>query len=549
MKELVRITFFLLFCFQSFSQSDLEKVKVEIDTKENSSYSKSDAYLNQARKAEEKKEYVDALYWQKQALFILDSIKDVEKIASINRSIGDIHFEINDFSTSMNYYLRSLEQYEKLSKFQEISSVKKTIGDLYLRLGQCDQAFLSLFEVQRMIQDDKSLNRDEYPSVLQSIGIAYGTCGSIDSALVYFQKALNHVEKPYAGIFTGGLINNIGAVYSRKDQNEKALSFYNKALVLFKKENIQEGIGVSKGNIAYIYKKQGRYQESIELFKEVLEIFKEEDALVYLRDNYLNLSEVYELAGNDHEALKYNNLYLDLNDSISNSMVLSDMNNLQMQYEIKKKDQEILISQQKADLIASKSKIQRIRLLLIIGGVLLVLVIVFLAYRNKKVSLDNVELNQKILQQEKKELNHQLVARTKELEGFALSIVEKNDLLEQLKTKIKDVSTKDEEGVETLKDITNTINNRLYIEKDKKEFEMQLDEAYQSFFIKLDQKYPNLTKNERRLCSLLALELSSKDIAIILNISSEGVKKSRYRLRKKLGLESDTDLTLFIQSI
>lgn len=513
-----------------------------------SSYNKAIKLFDAGKLKVEDKQYSDAIDAFKNSKSILDSIKDESLLPDVLYEIGNVHYSINDFTKALDYYLKSLEVTESQNDPIKTAKIKHVIGDLHLRLGQCNRAFEYLFSAQDLMKSSNVKKEDEQ-KILQSIGIAYGSCGDLDSAQFYFEQILNLVDQPYSGMFTGGVINNLGAIYSKKDANSEALLMYDDALKLFTKDSIDLGIAVTKGNIAYIYKKQKKYIDAIDLYNEAITLFKKENALVYLRDNYQNLSEVYELNGDFKKALEYNNYFLELNDSISNSEVIADMNNLQMQYEIKKKDQEVLIAQQKADLIESQSEVQRVWLLLIIGGVLLITVILFLAYRNNKVSLLNSELEQTVLKQEKRELNRKLNSKSKELEGFALSIVEKNQLLEQLKNQLADLSAEDAADVNQIKEITNTINNRLYIEKDKKEFELQLDETYQAFFSNLDKKYPDLTKNERRLSSLLALELSSKDIAIILNISSDGVKKSRYRLRKKLGLESDTDLSEFMKNI
>ncbi|RUA28671.1 MAG: hypothetical protein DSY76_04170, partial [Bacteroidetes bacterium] len=69
------------------------------------------------------------------------------------------------------------------------------------------------------------------------------------------------------------------------------------------------------------------------------------------------------------------------------------------------------------------------------------------------------------------------------------------------------------------------------------------------FYSALREKYPNLTPNEVRLSALIRLDLSSKEIASILNISSKSVEMNRYRLRKKMQLSSSVNLSEFIRSI
>ena len=71
----------------------------------------------------------------------------------------------------------------------------------------------------------------------------------------------------------------------------------------------------------------------------------------------------------------------------------------------------------------------------------------------------------------------------------------------------------------------------------------------QSFFLKLNDKFPKLTKNDKRLCSLLRLKLTSKEIATIQNISPSSVDITRHRLRKKLNITADVNLSDFLNKI
>ncbi|MBL4861565.1 MAG: tetratricopeptide repeat protein, partial [Crocinitomicaceae bacterium] len=389
-----------------------------------------------------------------------------------------------------------------------------------------------------------------------SLGITYGSCEQLDSALVYFQKTSQLVAKQDSSVLMGGLLNNIGAIYSKKEENNKALEYYRKSLAVFQNEHSQKGTAVSTSNIAYIYKKQGDFTKAIHLYLEAVQLFKETQSLYYLEDSYFNLSEIYEQQNDYKEALRYNNLYLEINDSLTNSDVLGRISDLQMQFEIRKKDQELTLVEQEKELIVQEkmlvekdNKLSQIRQYLLIGGIVLLLTIGVLGYRNFKIALYNNRLRQQVLKQEKEQLSKNLQYKNKELENFALRIIEKNELLHNLKEKIKTIDTQKPEELDKIKDLSISINNNLYIDEDRREFELRLDKTHQSFFANLDQRFPDLTKNERRLCSLLVLDLSSKDIATILNISPDGVKKSRYRLRKKINLEAETNLSDFLKKV
>lgn len=82
-----------------------------------------------------------------------------------------------------------------------------------------------------------------------------------------------------------------------------------------------------------------------------------------------------------------------------------------------------------------------------------------------------------------------------------------------------------------------------------KEFEYRFETVHESFYKKLNELYPDLTPGERKLCSLLRLNLSSKDIATITFQNSQSVDMARYRLRKKMNLRQDENLIDFLMNL
>ena len=80
-----------------------------------------------------------------------------------------------------------------------------------------------------------------------------------------------------------------------------------------------------------------------------------------------------------------------------------------------------------------------------------------------------------------------------------------------------------------------------------KRFEQNFDIVYENYLKRLGEQYPLLNTNDKKLCAYLKMDLSSKDIAPLLNMSVRSVETARYRLRKKLGLSRDANLTEFLQ--
>lgn len=155
------------------------------------------------------------------------------------------------------------------------------------------------------------------------------------------------------------------------------------------------------------------------------------------------------------------------------------------------------------------------------------------------------------IKEKKQKLSVKLEDKQKELIDFALNIIQKNTFLEGLKATVNQIkgSTKEAESLTKLNQLSLCINQHIALDKNRKLFQLQLEEANREFYIKLSEKYPQLTERENRLSAYIRLKLSSKEIASLLNIASKSVEINRYRLRKKFGIDSKTNLSDFISEI
>jgi len=152
---------------------------------------------------------------------------------------------------------------------------------------------------------------------------------------------------------------------------------------------------------------------------------------------------------------------------------------------------------------------------------------------------------------ESRQMEEKLEFRKKELMTMALNLIEKNDFINLLKEEIealKDIA-KNPVLLKRLNNLYLHISQKQSLDEDREAFHLQVDELSKDFFFKLTTKFPELTKNDRRLCVYLRLNMSSKEIATLMNISTKSVEMGRYRLRKKLNLTHEEHLTTFLQQI
>ncbi len=156
-----------------------------------------------------------------------------------------------------------------------------------------------------------------------------------------------------------------------------------------------------------------------------------------------------------------------------------------------------------------------------------------------------------IIRLKTEKLQAELASKSRELANSAMSLVYKNELLQKLSEEMKKL--KDDNGKklseDQLKKIQKVIDEGMSDERDWNLFETSFNEAHESFFKKLKSNHPDLVPNDLKLCAYLHLNMSSKEMASLLNISLRGVEIRRYRLRKKLEIPHDKNLTEFLMEI
>lgn len=149
---------------------------------------------------------------------------------------------------------------------------------------------------------------------------------------------------------------------------------------------------------------------------------------------------------------------------------------------------------------------------------------------------------------EKEKVDAELAFKKKELTTHALHLAKKNEVLEDLKQKAETLKQTDasKNGYQQL---IRTIDFDLQDDNNWKNFSRYFEEVHKDFNSNVKERFPDITANELRLLALLKMNLSSKEIANILNISQEGIKKARYRLRKKLNIATEDSLQDLVLSL
>lgn len=186
-------------------------------------------------------------------------------------------------------------------------------------------------------------------------------------------------------------------------------------------------------------------------------------------------------------------------------------------------------------------------ILIVIAGLFLFRRAIILRIR-KKESREREEKERELIQLRNDKLQAELSFKSSELASSTMAIIKKNEFLMNMKEFLR--HQKEQLGSrypdKYYDSMVQKIDGNMDSQDDWKIFEANFERAHEQFMKTLKETYTDLTPSDLRLCAFLRMNLSSKEIAPLLGISVRGVENHRYRLRKKLNLDNDSNLTEFI---
>ena len=548
-----------------------------------------------------------ALVFYHRALDISKEIKSQTLIAKCSRYLGIIYYYQGFYTKAIAYHIKSLNTYKKIGDKKGISGSYNNIGLVYEYQGAYTKAisyYLKSLKISEEIGDKKVIQ-----SAYNNIGGIHYNQGSYDEALSYFFKSLKISKEIGIKKGVADSYNNIGSIYRQQGFEDKSLQYHLKSLKIKEEIGDKRGLFSSYQNLGVSYYTKGSYDKTLSYYLKSLNIAEEMDDKHGIATTYLNISALnirladstainetqrieylkkaiknssrsYKLAkeigslplvseacnslmntysklGNYKRAIEFSEIYIISKDSLFDKTKTKELAKIEAKYEYQKQTEidslahvnEIKIKDQ---VLLREKEVSKMKIItfVIIGSIILIVTLLIIYFqrgrikKNKMISqqekeLTNVNLKNKEL--ENKNLLSELEYKHKEVVNFALHIAEKNDFLENLQKTLN--ASNDQIDPKTLKKL---IAQNLSTEKDREEFNANIESLNDSFFLKLDEKFPKLTKTDKRLCALLRLNLSSKEIASIQNISPNSVDVNRYRLRKKLDITTDKDLSNFL---
>ena len=327
----------------------------------------------------------DALNYYSQSLKYCEEAGDSNNMASILSNIAYLYENQGDIIKSLQLFNKSLLIYESNNNFSGIGTTLNSLGTINLNQGEIETA-LMLFK--KALNTSKKINNQNGIAIsLNNIGHIYSLRGYHEMALNCFNQSLEIRQKIGEKIGIAQSFNNIGSMYLKLDNTKQALIYYTKSFNLLKEIGDFHELPQVYENISSIYLANRNYKLAYLYADSSLSLSKKIGLPQNIRNAEELLTTIYYQDKNYKEAFIHYKQYIVLRDSLLNESTRKASIKSQLNYEFEKKEAILKEQQTKERAIASeKSRFQKIIIVSVLLGFLLVLIFAFFIFRTLKLT-------------------------------------------------------------------------------------------------------------------------------------------------------------------
>jgi tetratricopeptide (TPR) repeat protein/DNA-binding CsgD family transcriptional regulator len=423
--------------------------------------------------------YVDAIGDFLEAEKRMMAAKNPEYLGMIYNSLAGNFKDLEDMASSKAYYGKAKKAFEAQGDKRAVVMVYNNLGAIYRKVNVLDSALYVYGEARKLLV-------------------------TLNNTFLLAQNTLN-----------------LGNVYEQKGELDQAEAAFLRCLELSESSKLQYGVLLSTLNLGNLYRLKKDFSRSGEWLNRALEL---SSSMGLVREKGLVLERLSWLArdtNNFEEAYAQSVQAAAIQDSLASESVKKEVQALQEKFENENSQNEVL---------SLKAENQKAALGLLAAGIGILLLVTFslyVLYRQKRL------LAQKLMAEAEREvLSKSIQVKDMELTAQALQLL-------QLKKRMEESS----QDAEVLgEDRKERFPARESFDVLQEEFEHRITANNEDFYQKLLSAYPDLKPSELKLCSYLRLNLSTKELAEILNKSVRTIENSRFSIRKKMGLAPEDNL-------
>ena len=465
------------------------------------------------------------------------SYNNIEFLMDTYSDIADLYYSKDLLDIALKYYIKAYNLSLKSNNKDVSHDLENDIAIIYARLNKSSEAFHYFQKIYKNKKEEKDTL--DLAKVYNNIGLLYFNT-NIDSSIYYFKKSLELVYELDNTELSVYVFTNIGKCYSIKRNDAKTDFYFRKSLALIDSVSDDKKAWIIM-NIAIDLLQRDKVDSAIHYANSAIDLIQYEKYSF----NHLDLEEILYKAYIKKEefdsATQKFLIYKEIRDSLNVEQKAVNAEKIKL-------EQEFLIENQKRSIEENNIRMKYLIIGFSLVVILLILIILLSKYKHR---LQKSILEKELMEVNKDELNKDLDSKKRILIAKAMKEIHRTELVQEILNDLKEVKLKAvKKETQAAIDI---IQYRLEKDTSKniwEEFELSLEQVHENFYTNLMAKHPNLTSKDKRLCALLVLNLSSKEIGHITGQDFKTVENARTRLRKKLDLTNrKIDLVTYLTEL
>jgi tetratricopeptide (TPR) repeat protein len=486
-------------------------------------------------------------------------------------AMGDYHKEhyIHFGDKAIQFFTTALDMALAANMKETEAEIYNNMGWLYYKEDKFPQAFEYMIRANNII---RKIGYEHYPYAsryLYDLGYIYCDFGNYEKAKQYLTQAVRHQYTN--SLYAIRTLNTLGLAYRELKQYDSAVIYFTMGLDTANAVHNVPWTGILSGNLGSVYYFLEQYEKAIPLLKidytlsmQSKEWASAANTICMLADIDLDRKQLHEAAVKLDEAFDVLNRQADTRPFVYYALQRARLYKYQKQYDsafayldtarrvANKLNQrrDALVFSQAEQKVAVELHLSEIKLLeseksksLLVRNFIIVVILLVLVIAAQLI------FRQQLKQRKDKETLNNAVTQ---LNYYIDSVREKNQLIDQFKQEIESLNAQPEQYSILQEKEEIAIKLRQYsilTEDDWNEFRNLFEKVQIGFFDKLKQQFPDLTPSEQRLLALMKLKLSKREMAGMLGIAPDSIKKTRQRIRKKINVQDDPALEELVAAL
>ncbi|MBT1696418.1 tetratricopeptide repeat protein [Fulvivirgaceae bacterium PWU4] len=454
----------------------------------------------------------------------------------------------NTFKHYVEAYRYILEAYDlfKAVGFEhvpEITTHLHTMANFYYHIEDFENTRLLLSEAIQY----KASSPTEEANMTNTLALTYQKLGDDQGALTYFNRALAVARAAGDSAWIGILSGNIGAIHYRRGEYDKAIKDLALDCKLSLRYDQWRSAAAAMLTMIQCHLSMGNMAKADSLLRLSVPLLERVDELELWISYYDTMALLSEKRGQVDVALTYRKQYNAAKDSLQVVNDLAAVNRFKLKWEMDRHKAEV-------DKLKTEATMEVYKRNSLIAMLLLLMVISVLTYNRqvlkRKKERELFEKQEALLQSEKARTMEELQHATQMLDRYTENLRQKNALIEEFKTEIENLQLQhagpDEERIGVLQKL---MSANIMTDETWDEFKKLFDKVHAGFLVRLRERFIQVTETDIRLLTLLKLGLNNREMSNMLGVTTEAIKKSRQRLRKKINLPEGESLEEVVATI